>query len=138
MCLQLGLPGRRLPPSGDPYGSSSNLSPVLAEYVGWDASARQWGYIRATESHDGPTVTDVTPGCGCGNQPLRTLHLGYGSKAFLVTTNAVPPPSTATYSEVYDIYALSKHHNIIELSAWPLSLTDQEQLVIAVVRMKKF
>ncbi len=128
-------------PAGDPDPDASafDLSPSALVFVGWNVSNSEWKNIKTTEGNDPGTRTDQCSG-GCGYQRQRTVSLGGGSKAFVLTwiENETDSNRTSadTWANAYELYVLTKQHNIFEICGWPMSLKGEEGLARKI--MEKF
>jgi hypothetical protein len=124
----------------DPRGSTGYRSPPSIVAVGWDVTSGEWHNIRNNEAEYVGTRTDTCSGCAW--QPPRSLKLGHGSKAFVVSydENDEPEPEAPTYTweNAYEIYVLTKTHNIFELAIWPLTLEKEEALAKQILAQGRF
>jgi hypothetical protein len=122
-------PGGGTPPGDpDPNASSLNLSDPLAVYVGSGVTESEWKNIRVSQASEPGTRTDECHGA-CDYQPLQSVHIG--GQAFVLPYNETAGsdyPSSAPWAEGYELYILTKHHNILQIDGWPMSLASEEAL----------
>jgi hypothetical protein len=90
--------------------------------VGWGATAKDWSALVAREA------SDPVEGAGTKQSLLR---LGGGEKGFLETRPSGDPTTTKTDGDLYYVYILSKHDNILEFSVWPATMPQVTHLTYA-------
>jgi hypothetical protein len=120
-------------PTGDPDPDTTStefLAPNTFVFVGEHVTEQEWQYIKTNEAQDPGSDTDTCSGCAYA--PQQPLSLGGGTQGF-VESFAVPAPVTTPPSPdatCYMLYVLTRHHNLLEISAWPASLIKQKELVL--------
>lgn len=100
------------PPTGNPEPLDNKVPAIWA--VAWGLTAKDWRETVAREKSE--------PFEGSGPWTFKTLQLGSGSKAFVVTSTGLEPP--ASY-----VYALTRNGGLIWLDIWPAKVSAISSLV---------